>query len=68
MPASAARPLPGPGQLTASPFPLLLLAVLSGPVSGRVPRSVPRTSLPISVFRRKNRGGGYDPLKRCGRS
>ncbi|PNI38913.1 SEMA4F isoform 4 [Pan troglodytes] len=48
MPASAARPLPGPGQLTASPFPLLLLAVLSGPVSGRVPRSVPRTSLPIS--------------------
>ncbi|KAK1332930.1 hypothetical protein QTO34_006461 [Cnephaeus nilssonii] len=26
----------------------MLLAVLSGPVSGRVPRSVPRTSLPIS--------------------
>ncbi|XP_024098500.2 semaphorin-4F isoform X2 [Pongo abelii] len=49
MPASAARPRPGPGQPTASPFPLLLLlAVLSGPVSGRVPRSVPRTSLPIS--------------------
>ncbi|XP_054330818.1 semaphorin-4F isoform X4 [Pongo pygmaeus] len=49
MPASAARPRPGPGKPTASPFPLLLLlAVLSGPVSGRVPRSVPRTSLPIS--------------------
>ncbi|XP_058284325.1 semaphorin-4F isoform X3 [Hylobates moloch] len=48
MPASAAQPRPGPGQPTASPFPLLLLAVLSGLVSGRVPRSVPRTSLPIS--------------------
>ncbi|XP_011939791.1 PREDICTED: semaphorin-4F isoform X3 [Cercocebus atys] len=48
MPASDARPCPGPGPPTASPFPLLLLAVLSGPVSGRVPRSVPRTSLPIS--------------------
>lgn len=48
MPASDARPRPGPGPPTASPFPLLLLAVLSGPVSGRVPRSVPRTSLPIS--------------------
>uniref|UniRef100_A0A2K5UKV2 Semaphorin-4F n=1 Tax=Macaca fascicularis TaxID=9541 RepID=A0A2K5UKV2_MACFA len=47
MPASDARPRPGPGPPTASPFPLLLLAVLSGPVSGRVP-SVPRTSLPIS--------------------
>ncbi|XP_055096614.1 semaphorin-4F isoform X3 [Symphalangus syndactylus] len=48
MPDSAAQPRPGPGQPTASPFPLLLLAVLSGLVSGRVPRSVPRTSLPIS--------------------
>uniref|UniRef100_A0A8C4LR68 Sema domain-containing protein n=1 Tax=Equus asinus TaxID=9793 RepID=A0A8C4LR68_EQUAS len=48
MPASAARPRPGPGPPSASPFPLLLLAVLSGPVCGRVPRSVPRTSLPIS--------------------
>lgn len=47
MPASAARPLPGPGPPLASVF-LLLLAVLSGPVSGRVPRSVPRTSLPIT--------------------
>lgn len=48
MPASAARPRPGPGPPPGSLFPLLLLAVLSGPVSGRVPRSVPRTSLPIS--------------------
>lgn len=52
MPASAARPLPGPGPPLASVFLLLLLlllmAVLSGPVSGRVPRSVPRTSLPIT--------------------
>uniref|UniRef100_A0A673U971 Ssemaphorin 4F n=1 Tax=Suricata suricatta TaxID=37032 RepID=A0A673U971_SURSU len=46
--ASARRPRPGPQPPPASPFPLLLLAVLSGPVSGRVPRSVPRTSLPIS--------------------
>ncbi|XP_006096878.2 semaphorin-4F, partial [Myotis lucifugus] len=42
MPASAAPPRPG------SQFPLLLLAVLSGPVCGLVPRSVPRTSLPVS--------------------
>ncbi|XP_017364232.1 semaphorin-4F isoform X2 [Cebus imitator] len=48
MPASVARPRPGPGPPTASPFPLILLAVLSGPVYGRVPRSVPRTSLPSS--------------------
>ncbi|XP_074253959.1 semaphorin-4F isoform X4 [Saimiri boliviensis] len=48
MPASGARPRPGPGPPTASPFPLILLAVLSGPVYGRVPRSVPRTSLPMS--------------------
>uniref|UniRef100_A0A8C9IK88 Ssemaphorin 4F n=1 Tax=Piliocolobus tephrosceles TaxID=591936 RepID=A0A8C9IK88_9PRIM len=48
MPASDARPRPGPGPPTASLFSLLLLAVLSGPVSGRFPRSVPRTSLPIS--------------------
>ncbi|XP_049712401.1 semaphorin-4F isoform X2 [Loxodonta africana] len=49
MPAFAVRPHPGPGPPLASPFPLLLLlAVLSGPVSGHVPRSVPRTSLPIS--------------------
>ncbi|KAL2774108.1 semaphorin-4F isoform 3 precursor [Daubentonia madagascariensis] len=46
--AFAARPRPGPGPLPASPFQLLLLAVLNGPVFGRVPRSVPRTSLPIS--------------------
>ncbi|XP_053445469.1 semaphorin-4F isoform X2 [Nycticebus coucang] len=42
------RPRPGSGQTPASPFPLLLLAVLNAPVFGRVPRSVPRTSLPIS--------------------
>ncbi|XP_032099334.1 semaphorin-4F isoform X2 [Sapajus apella] len=48
MPVSVARPRPGPGPPTASPFPLILLAVLSGPVYGRVPRSVPRTSLPSS--------------------
>ncbi|XP_036291706.1 semaphorin-4F isoform X2 [Pipistrellus kuhlii] len=48
MPASAARPRPGPGPPPGAHFPLMLLAVLSGPVSGRVPRSVPRTSLPIS--------------------
>lgn len=46
--AFARRPRPGSQPPPASPFPLLLLAVLSGPVSGRVPRSVPRTSLPIS--------------------
>eukprot|EP00071_Canis_lupus_P010854 XP_005630570.2 semaphorin-4F isoform X4 [Canis lupus familiaris] len=46
--ASATPPLPGSQLPPASPFPLLLLAVLSGPASGRVPRSVPRTSLPIS--------------------
>ncbi|XP_004844711.1 semaphorin-4F isoform X1 [Heterocephalus glaber] len=43
-----ARPRPGPGPPLALPFPLVLLMVLSGSVSGRVPRSVPRTSLPIS--------------------
>uniref|UniRef100_G1QDY6 Sema domain-containing protein n=1 Tax=Myotis lucifugus TaxID=59463 RepID=G1QDY6_MYOLU len=43
MPASAAPPRPG------SHFPLLLLAVLSGPVCGLVPRWVPRTSLPVSA-------------------
>ncbi|XP_058134962.1 semaphorin-4F isoform X2 [Dasypus novemcinctus] len=48
MPASAASLWRGSGPPPASPFQLLLLAVLSGPVSGRVPRSVPRTSLPIS--------------------
>ncbi|XP_047378567.1 semaphorin-4F isoform X2 [Sciurus carolinensis] len=46
--ASAPRPRPGPGPPRALPFPLFLLAVLSGAVSGRVSRSVPRTSLPIS--------------------
>ncbi|XP_072625998.1 semaphorin-4F isoform X5 [Canis lupus baileyi] len=46
--ASATPPLPGSQLPPASPFPLLLLVVLSGPASGRVPRSVPRTSLPIS--------------------
>ncbi|XP_045740652.1 semaphorin-4F isoform X6 [Mirounga angustirostris] len=45
---SATLPLLGSQPPPALPFPLLLLAVLSGPVSGRVPRSVPRTSLPIS--------------------
>ncbi|XP_032266500.1 semaphorin-4F isoform X3 [Phoca vitulina] len=45
---SATLPLLGFQPPPALPFPLLLLAVLSGPVSGRVPRSVPRTSLPIS--------------------
>lgn len=50
----AERPRPGPRPPPASPFPvprsvlLLLLAMLSAPVCGRVPRSVPRTSLPIS--------------------
>uniref|UniRef100_A0A8C3XCT9 Semaphorin-4F n=1 Tax=Catagonus wagneri TaxID=51154 RepID=A0A8C3XCT9_9CETA len=49
MTASVARLCPGLGPPRVSPFPvLLLMAVLSGPVSGRVPRSVPRTSLPIS--------------------
>ncbi|XP_072793540.1 semaphorin-4F isoform X2 [Vicugna pacos] len=52
MTVSAARPRPVPGPAPVTPFPflllLLLLAVLSGSVSGRVPRSVPRTSLPIS--------------------
>ncbi|XP_075413002.1 semaphorin-4F isoform X2 [Tenrec ecaudatus] len=52
MRASAVRPRPGLAPPPASPFPLLLLllllVVLSGPVSGRVPRSVPRTSLPSS--------------------
>lgn len=48
------RPRPGPRPPPVSPFPpppsllLLLLAMLSAPVCGRVPRSVPRTSLPIS--------------------
>ncbi|XP_048208771.1 semaphorin-4F isoform X4 [Perognathus longimembris pacificus] len=48
--ARHARPRPGPGPPLARPLPLLLLlgAVLSGPVSGHVPRSVPRTSLPSS--------------------
>lgn len=48
----AERPRPGPRPPPVSPFPpsslLLLLAMLSSPVCGRVPRSVPRTSLPIS--------------------
>ncbi|KAF6106120.1 ssemaphorin 4F [Phyllostomus discolor] len=48
MPASAVRLRPGPGPPPGSHFPLLLLAVLSGQVSSRVPRSVPRTSLSIS--------------------
>nr|XP_058935608.1 semaphorin-4F isoform X3 [Kogia breviceps] len=51
MPASVARPRPRPGPSPASPLPLLLLLlleVLSGPVCGRVPASVPRISLPIS--------------------
>ncbi|KAM5316405.1 semaphorin-4F isoform 2-T2 [Glossophaga mutica] len=48
MPASAVRPRPGPGPPLGSHFSLLLLAVLSGQVSSRVPRSVPRTSLSIS--------------------
>ncbi|XP_065747273.1 semaphorin-4F isoform X1 [Phocoena phocoena] len=50
MPASVARPRPRPGPSPASPLPLLLLLleVLSGPVCGRVPPSVPRISLPIS--------------------
>ncbi|XP_007950852.1 semaphorin-4F [Orycteropus afer afer] len=48
MPASTLRPRPGCGPPPASPFPLLLLAVLSAPVFGHVPRSVPRTSLPVS--------------------
>ncbi|XP_005662493.1 semaphorin-4F isoform X2 [Sus scrofa] len=47
--ASVARPRPGLGLPRVLPFPLLLLmAVLNSPVSGRVPHSVPRTSLPIS--------------------
>ncbi|XP_059112722.1 semaphorin-4F isoform X3 [Peromyscus eremicus] len=54
--ARAERPRPGPRPPPVSPFPppppppslLLLLAMLSAPVCGRVPRSVPRTSLPIS--------------------
>lgn len=45
---SPARTRPGLGLPLASLFRLLLLAVLSSPVSGRVPRSVPRTSLPSS--------------------
>ncbi|XP_006880886.1 PREDICTED: semaphorin-4F isoform X2 [Elephantulus edwardii] len=50
MPASATLPRPGPGPPPASPFPplVLLLGMLGGPASGLVPRSVPRTSLPIS--------------------
>ncbi|TKC43619.1 hypothetical protein EI555_018345 [Monodon monoceros] len=51
MPASVARPRPRPGPSPASPLPLLLLLlleVLSGPVCGRVPPSVPRISLPIT--------------------
>ncbi|XP_047637631.1 semaphorin-4F isoform X3 [Phacochoerus africanus] len=49
MMASVARPRPGLGLPRVLPFPLLLLmAVLNSPVSGRVPHSVPRTSLPIS--------------------
>ncbi|XP_004612060.2 semaphorin-4F isoform X1 [Sorex araneus] len=48
MRTSAERPRPGPGPPPVLPFPLLLLAVLSGPVSGRVPGSVPRISLSIS--------------------
>ncbi|XP_012662846.1 semaphorin-4F isoform X2 [Otolemur garnettii] len=49
MPAFPSRPRPGSGQPLASPFPLLLLmAVLNAQVFSRVPRSVPRTSLPIS--------------------
>lgn len=51
--ARAERPRPGPRPPPVFPFPpplslLLLLAILSAPVCGRVPRSVPRTSLPIS--------------------
>ncbi|KAM5142527.1 semaphorin-4F isoform 2-T2 [Callospermophilus lateralis] len=46
--ASASRPRPGPGPPRVLPLPLFLLAMLSGTVSGRVSRSVPRTSLPIS--------------------
>ncbi|XP_058431083.1 semaphorin-4F isoform X2 [Marmota monax] len=46
--ASVSRPRPGPGPPRVLPLPLFLLAVLSGTVSGRVSRSVPRTSLPIS--------------------
>lgn len=52
--ARAERPRPGPRPPPVSLFPppssllLLLLAMLSAPVCGRVPRSVPRTSLPIS--------------------
>ncbi|KAK7803746.1 hypothetical protein U0070_003094, partial [Myodes glareolus] len=53
--ARAERPRPGPRPPLISPFSvpppsllLLLLVMLSAPVWGRVPRSVPRTSLPIS--------------------
>ncbi|KAM4866594.1 semaphorin-4F isoform 1-T1 [Thomomys bottae] len=47
--ARHARLRAGRGSPRAWPFPLLLLAaVLSGPVSGHVPRSVPRTSIPCS--------------------
>ncbi|XP_060043553.1 semaphorin-4F isoform X3 [Erinaceus europaeus] len=48
MPTSAVGPRPDSGPSPVSPLPLLLLAVLSGPVAGRVPRSVPRTSLSSS--------------------
>ncbi|XP_004691629.1 PREDICTED: semaphorin-4F isoform X1 [Condylura cristata] len=48
MPVAASRPRPSPGPPPAWPFSLLLLGLLTGPVYGRVPRSVPRTSLPIS--------------------
>lgn len=49
MPGSVARLLPRLRPSGTSPlFLLLLLALLRGPVCGRVPHSVPRTSLPIS--------------------
>lgn len=49
MPGSVARLLPRLRPSRTSPlFLLLLLALLRGPVCGRVPHSVPRTSLPIS--------------------
>uniref|UniRef100_A0AC11APP7 Ssemaphorin 4F n=1 Tax=Ovis aries TaxID=9940 RepID=A0AC11APP7_SHEEP len=49
MPGSVARLLPRLRPSRTSPlFLLLLLALLRGPVCGRVPHSVPRISLPIS--------------------
>lgn len=67
--ARAERPRPGPRPPPVSPFPpppvlllLLLLAMLGAPVCGRVPRSVPRTSLPISG---KTQGPLSSTLAQC---